>query len=189
MAIWLVCKPLVICIKASLKSNGISSTWRARIEANHVALDPLQRKNICTRDKIVTHFINKVPNTDQTPIKVASSLSCSRRTIFDDRLKISENSIAALIGTLLHQIFQEGLNKRLPSRHYLEEHAKQVLLKNLESLYACGANEKDVLSSLLEVIPRMLTWFTSFMKESDKSTVDFGQFEKQKVVRVNEVCI
>ncbi|XP_078162999.1 DNA replication ATP-dependent helicase/nuclease JHS1-like [Carex rostrata] len=134
-----------------------------------------------TKNLVIVH-----PDVLISGTRVASSFTCSRRTIFDDRLKISENSIAALIGTLLHQIFQEGLNKRLPSRHYLEEHANQVLLKNLESLYACGANEKDVLSSLLEVIPRMLTWFTSFMKESDNSTVDFGQFEKQKVVRVNE---
>lgn len=39
-------------------------------------------------------------------IQVAASFSCSRRSVLDERLKCSEQSSAALIGTLLHQIFQ-----------------------------------------------------------------------------------
>lgn len=42
------------------------------------------------------------------PVKsqVAASFSCPRRSVLDERLKCSEQSIAALLGTLLHQIFQ-----------------------------------------------------------------------------------
>ncbi|KAJ4799880.1 DNA replication helicase [Rhynchospora pubera] len=135
----------------------------------------------CTKNLLIVH-----PDVLISGTRVASSFTCSRRAVLDERLKVSESSISALIGTLLHQVFQEGLITRLPSKHYLEEHAKQILQKNLESLYACGANEKDILSSLIEVIPQMLAWFTSFMEESENSSIDFGQFEEPKVVSVNE---
>ncbi|KAL6565019.1 hypothetical protein OROMI_016469 [Orobanche minor] len=38
--------------------------------------------------------------------RVSASFSCPRPTILDERLKHSEHSAAALLGTLLHQIFQ-----------------------------------------------------------------------------------
>ncbi|KAJ3680646.1 hypothetical protein LUZ60_016924 [Juncus effusus] len=119
--------------------------------------------------------------------RVASSFTCSRRAVLDERLKNSENSIHALIGILLHQIFQAGLVKKFPSVNFLEERAKEILKKNLESLYACGASEKDVLSTLTETIPRMLNWFDCFMKDSQNVTVDFGQYEGPKDLSVNEI--
>lgn len=39
-------------------------------------------------------------------VQVASSFTCSRRAVLDERLKSSEHFSAALLGTLLHQIFQ-----------------------------------------------------------------------------------
>lgn len=39
-------------------------------------------------------------------LQVSSSFSCLRRAVLDERLKSTEQSISALIGTMLHQIFQ-----------------------------------------------------------------------------------
>lgn len=39
-------------------------------------------------------------------LKVAGSFTCPRRTVLDERLKFSDHSTAALIGSFLHQIFQ-----------------------------------------------------------------------------------
>ncbi|XP_072955528.1 DNA replication ATP-dependent helicase/nuclease JHS1 isoform X1 [Typha angustifolia] len=126
--------------------------------------------------------------------RVASSFSCPRRAVLDERLRSTEHSISALIGTLLHQIFQmflqAGLLKGLPpSRQFLEEHAREVLQKNIESLYASGANQKDIYSTLIAAIPRMLNWLNCFMEAEDSKvpTVDFGHLEGPKAVRITEV--
>ncbi|KAL6843952.1 hypothetical protein ACP4OV_026523 [Aristida adscensionis] len=140
---------------------------------------------------IVDHDSNLVivhPELLISGTRVASSFHCPRRSVLDDRLKSNEYSTSALIGTLLHQVFQSGLLEDAPSRQFLEEQAKEVLLKNIESLYACGeSNESNTYSTLIEAIPKLLNWFKCFMKGSKRSNVDFGHTEGTKTVGVTEV--
>ncbi|XP_052154106.1 DNA replication ATP-dependent helicase/nuclease JHS1 isoform X3 [Oryza glaberrima] len=119
--------------------------------------------------------------------RVASSFHCPRRSVLDDRLKSNEYSTSALIGTLLHQVFQAGLLEDVPSTQFLEQQAKEVLLKNIESLYACGASESNTLKTLIEAVPKILNWYKCFMKVSKCNNVNFGQIEGQKTVGVVEV--
>ncbi|XLT36993.1 hypothetical protein HN873_068285 [Arachis hypogaea] len=73
--------------------------------------------------------------------QVASNFSCLRRTVLDEKLKCKEYSTAALIGTLLYQNFQDGLIDFLKTIHLLislKVTQKWQLLRNIESLYACG---------------------------------------------------
>ncbi|CAD6259843.1 unnamed protein product [Miscanthus lutarioriparius] len=139
---------------------------------------------------IVDHDNNLVivhPELLISGTRVASSFHCPRRSVLDDRLKSNEYSTSALTGTLLHQVFQAGLLKDAPSRQFLEQQAKEVLLKNIETLYACGANESNMYSTLIEAIPKMLNWFKCFLKGSKCSNVDFGHNEGRKTVGVTEV--
>ncbi|KAM0935396.1 putative DNA helicase [Dioscorea sansibarensis] len=137
--------------------------------------------------------------------RVASSFNCPRRTVLDERLKRPEHSTSALVGTMLHQIFQvfsslivlgnslftfkAGLLKELPTRQFLEEYAGIVLKRNIESLYSCGANVEDVYSTLTDAIPRMLNWISCFRatEKSKTAMVDFGDCNVQKTVHVTEV--
>lgn len=121
--------------------------------------------------------------------RVAASFSCPRRSVLDERLKCSEQSIAALLGTLLHQIFQAGLMKEIPTMNFLEEYARIVLQKNFESLYACGVNENDICKNLVEAIPKMLNWIILFKDSQDSNTptVDFGSDDGLKKVKISEV--
>ncbi|URE05999.1 DNA replication factor Dna2 [Musa troglodytarum] len=141
---------------------------------------------------IVDHAKNLIivhPDILVSGTRVASSFTCSRRAVLDERLKSSEHSSAALLGTLLHQIFQAGLLNEFPSRQFLEEYAGMVLQKNIENIYACGANEKDIFLKLLEAIPRILNWLTCFkVKEEGKGmSVDFGHSDGTKDVSISEV--
>ncbi|RVW22625.1 DNA replication ATP-dependent helicase/nuclease DNA2 [Vitis vinifera] len=122
-------------------------------------------------------------------VVVAASFSCSRRTVLDERLKCSEHSTAALIGTLLHQIFQAGLIREIPTKVFLEEYARIVVQKNLESLYACGVNEDDMYKTLIEATPRILNWIVLFKNSQEYrgATVDFGSDDGLKRVNVSEV--
>ncbi|XP_028798856.1 DNA replication ATP-dependent helicase/nuclease DNA2 isoform X2 [Neltuma alba] len=121
--------------------------------------------------------------------RVAASFTCPRRTVLDERLKYNEYSIAALNGTLLHQIFQAGLIKDSPTINFLEEYARLVLQRNIESLYACGVNENDVHKTLIDAIPRMLNWIKLFKNSEEKKDayVDFGCDNGIKKVEISEV--
>ncbi|XP_020085618.1 DNA replication ATP-dependent helicase/nuclease DNA2 isoform X2 [Ananas comosus] len=141
---------------------------------------------------IVNHTKNLVivhPEILISGTRVASSFSCPRRVVLDERLKATEHSISALIGTLLHQIFQAGLLKGTPSKLFLEEYAGKVLQKNIESLYACGGNEKDMHTTLFEAIPRISNWLTCFSTAEDSkiATIDFGHCDGSKAVGITEV--
>ncbi|KAK8916042.1 hypothetical protein KSP39_PZI022673 [Platanthera zijinensis] len=141
---------------------------------------------------VVSHNENLVvifPDILVSGTRVASSFNCPRRAVLDERLKASEHSTAALLGTLLHQMFQAGLLKDLPTRHFLEDRAAIILQQNIENLYACDANQTSISAQLLDAIPRILNWIKCFrdMKESETPIVDFGHSEGQKEVSIIEV--
>ncbi|CAN1834714.1 DNA replication ATP-dependent helicase/nuclease JHS1 [Linum perenne] len=121
------------------------------------------KSRMCNVDKnhnlLVVH-----PDILVSGTRVSGSFGCPRRAVLDERLKSSEYSSAALIGTLLHQIFQDALVKENPDTDFLEGYAKVVMQKNIESLYACGVNETDVLKTLVESIPKLVNWITLFRK-------------------------
>ncbi|KAH7844989.1 hypothetical protein Vadar_033929 [Vaccinium darrowii] len=63
------------------------------------------------------NYIIVHPDVLVSGTRVASSFSCPRRTVLDERLKCSEQSVAALTGTLLHQIFQSSRDD-IERQHY-----------------------------------------------------------------------
>ncbi|XP_040968451.1 DNA replication ATP-dependent helicase/nuclease JHS1 isoform X1 [Gossypium hirsutum] len=135
------------------------------------------------------NFLIVHPDILVSGTRVAGSFSCPRRTVLDERLRCNEHSTAALIGTLLHQIFQAGLVKESPTVHFLEEYARIVLQKNMESLYACGVNEHEIYKTLTEAIPKLVNWIGLFKdtQEPQVPTVDFGSDNGAKKVEVLEV--
>ncbi|XVE90822.1 hypothetical protein DITRI_Ditri20bG0106900 [Diplodiscus trichospermus] len=136
-----------------------------------------------------TNFVIVHPDILVSGTRVAASFSCLRRTVLDERLRSNEHSTAALIGTLLHQIFQAGLVKESPTVHFLEEYARIVLQKNMESLYACGVNENEIYKTLAEAIPKLVNWIVLFKdsEEPQVPNVDFGSDNGPKKVHVFEV--
>ncbi|KAL6559283.1 hypothetical protein OROGR_004400 [Orobanche gracilis] len=135
------------------------------------------------------NFLVVHPDILVSGTRVSASFSCPRRTILDERLKHGEHSTAALMGTLLHQIFQAGLISKYPTKEFLKEYARTVLQKSLESVYASGANENDILKALIEAIPKILNWISSFRdSEGSRSpNVDFKCDEGLKKIKISEV--
>ncbi|XLU46319.1 hypothetical protein S245_041133 [Arachis hypogaea] len=120
--------------------------------------------------------------------KVAGSFGCLRRTVLDERLKCNEYSTTALTGTLLHQIFQVGLTEDNPSIDFLEGYTEVVLLRNIENLYACGVNESDVRKTLIDAVPRILSWILRFTnkEENEDPNVCFGFHNRPNKVTISE---
>ncbi|RYR04969.1 hypothetical protein Ahy_B06g084783 isoform B [Arachis hypogaea] len=118
------------------------------------------------------NFLIVHPDILLSGTRVAGSFGCLRRTVLDERLKCNEYSTAALTGTLLHQIFQAGLTEDNPSIDFLEGYTEVVLLRNIESLYACGVNESDVRKTLIDAVPRILSWILRF---TNKEVIDIEE--------------
>ncbi|XP_019237557.1 PREDICTED: DNA replication ATP-dependent helicase/nuclease DNA2-like, partial [Nicotiana attenuata] len=127
------------------------------------------------------NFLIVHPDILVSGTRVASSFSCSRRAVLDERLKSGEYSAAALIGTLLHQMFQAGLIRESPTQEFLEDYARIVLQKSLESLYACGVDENDTHKTLIEAIPKTAELV------SEGPSIDFGSEDGVKKIKVSEV--
>ncbi|KAK9069565.1 hypothetical protein SSX86_011469 [Deinandra increscens subsp. villosa] len=143
-------------------------------------------EGICevNRDK---NFVIVHPDTLVSGTRVAASFSCPRRTVLDERLKNNEQSAAALVGTLLHKLFQAGLIREIPTKEFLEEYARVLLQKNYESLYACGVYEGDIHKTMIEAIPRLLNWILLFRDSKvPSSSVNFGSNDEVKKVNVSE---
>ncbi|XP_070051802.1 DNA replication ATP-dependent helicase/nuclease JHS1 isoform X3 [Nicotiana tomentosiformis] len=135
------------------------------------------------------NFLIVHPDVLVSGTRVASSFSCSRRAVLDERLKSGEYSAAALIGTLLHQMFQAGLIRESPTQEFLEDYARIVLQKSLESLYACGVDENDTHKTLIEAIPKLLNWIRSFQysEVSEGPSIDFGSEDGVKKIKVLDI--
>ncbi|KAI3719214.1 hypothetical protein L6452_20109 [Arctium lappa] len=138
------------------------------------------------RDK---NFIIVHPDILVSGTRVAASFSCLRRTVLDERLKSNEQSASALVGTLLHQLFQAGLIRETPTKEFLEEYARVLLQKNYESLYACGVYEGDIYKTMIDAIPRLLNWILLFRDSQGPMTpsVDFGSSDGLKKVNISEI--
>ncbi|XP_025658786.1 DNA replication ATP-dependent helicase/nuclease JHS1 [Arachis hypogaea] len=135
------------------------------------------------------NFLIVHPDILLSGTRVAGSFGCLRRTVLDERLKCNEYSTAALTGTLLHQIFQAGLTEDNPSIDFLEGYTEVVLLRNIESLYACGVNESDVRKTLIDAVPRILSWILRFTnkEENEDPNVCFGFHNRPNKVAISEV--
>ncbi|CAL1401678.1 unnamed protein product [Linum trigynum] len=135
------------------------------------------------------NFLVVHPDILVSGTRVAGSFGCHRRAVLDERLKSFEHSAAALIGTLLHQIFQAALIKENPDADFLKAYARTVIQKNIESLYACGVDENETLKTLVDLIPKMVNWIIMFKKSQDLqlSKVEFGSNEGIKKLRISEV--
>ncbi|CAI0528477.1 unnamed protein product [Linum tenue] len=110
------------------------------------------------------NFLVVHPDILVSGTRVAGSFGCHRRAVLDERLKSFEHSAAALIGTLLHQIFQAALIKENPDADFLKAYARTIIQKNIESLYACGVDENETLKTLVDLIPKMVNWIIMFKK-------------------------
>ncbi|KAL2892648.1 DNA replication ATP-dependent helicase/nuclease DNA2 [Bienertia sinuspersici] len=82
-----------------------------------------------------------------------------------------------------------GLLMENPTIELLQEFSKIVIQKNIEGLYACGVQEKDVRVTLKDAIPRICDWIENFTnsQKANAPNVDFGPNDGSKRVSVCDV--
>ncbi|GAB2270730.1 hypothetical protein Dimus_005601 [Dionaea muscipula] len=119
------------------------------------------------------------PNVLVSGTRVAGSFSCSRRAVLDERLRCNEYSSAALMGSLLHHVFQ------------LKSQVSECFAFSCKAVipfHECAVNENNAYKNLTGAIPRMLNWTKVFKRsQTDAPLVDFGTDHGLKRVCIAEV--
>ncbi|CAM6090767.1 unnamed protein product [Calypogeia fissa] len=121
--------------------------------------------------------------------KVGSSFYCPRRAVFEERIKSNELSYPALMGTMLHQLFQVALRSECPTYNTLNDEVKVIIQSHLDRLYAAGVSDRDASAKLLAAIPPILSWWQQFVgvKDSAAQEIEFGKLHGTQPVSVQEV--
>ncbi|CAK9231222.1 unnamed protein product [Sphagnum troendelagicum] len=122
--------------------------------------------------------------------RVGGSFGCARRAVLDERIKSSDVSMPALLGTMLHQLFQVGLRAESPNREFLQHEAKAIVQCNIDGLYSIGGNEREALEKLIDSIPTILGWLHQFCRPLPllgSSGVEFSRTEGNQPLSIPEV--
>ncbi|CAK9275822.1 unnamed protein product [Sphagnum jensenii] len=122
--------------------------------------------------------------------RVGGSFGCARRAVLDERIKSSDVSMPALLGTMLHQLFQVGLRAESPNREFLQHEAKAIVQRNIDGLYSIGGNEREALEKLIDSIPTILGWLHQFCRPLPllgSSGVEFSRTEGNQPLSIPEV--
>ncbi|CAM6033109.1 unnamed protein product [Sphagnum compactum] len=122
--------------------------------------------------------------------RVGGSFGCARRAVLDERIKSSDLSMPALLGTMLHQLFQVGLRAESPNREFLQHEAKAIVQHNIDGLYSIGGNEREALEKLIDSIPTILGWLHQFCRPLPllgSSGVEFSRTEGNQPLSIPEV--
>lgn len=95
---------------------------------------------------------------------VADSFSCMRRAVLQDRVKATSDASPALVyGTLLHEVFQEGLMANKWDVGFLGSVIDKVIKKHIEDLYTIKVGVNDAREHMLSKMKELGFWAEAFV--------------------------
>jgi DNA replication ATP-dependent helicase Dna2 len=84
---------------------------------------------------------------------VATSFACLRKSILVDRLKgPGDINIHMLHGSILHELFQQGMLKDDFSSSFMDDEIRNIIKENLQELYFVGENEEVTFEHLKKFV-------------------------------------
>ncbi|DBA90758.1 TPA: DNA replication endonuclease-helicase Dna2, variant 2 [Trebouxia sp. C0004] len=110
--------------------------------------------------------------------RVSGSFRCKRQAVLEERFGGS-SSDKAVEGTLLHELFQVALTKRITSRARLEGVARAVIAAATDKLLEVGLDEHKAMARLQQAMSSMLSWVQRFLRfqPAQNATVEVGPGE------------
>uniref|UniRef100_A0A8V5GJ70 DNA replication ATP-dependent helicase/nuclease n=1 Tax=Melopsittacus undulatus TaxID=13146 RepID=A0A8V5GJ70_MELUD len=95
---------------------------------------------------------------------ISKSIRCMRRAVLSERFKVSSGSRQTLVGTILHEIFQQSVTNNL-AQEKLEELANKIVYgqKYLKEMYHLNLRQTEILREVEEYLPSFLKWAEDFM--------------------------
>lgn len=143
---------------------SISGQWRTDFDTLPISLSTYDTQNDLV---FVLH-----PHLLLIPTNVSEGLGCQRRAILKTRLgSTGLTNKSAIMGTMRHDLFEKSLTASCSSNRKRgreeRQHLKQILLKHAPTLLSCGyTDDKDAHKELLEFIPQMNRFFSTYVNSS-----------------------
>ncbi|KAL0046566.1 hypothetical protein WJX82_003944 [Trebouxia sp. C0006] len=122
--------------------------------------------------------------------RVSGSFKCKRQAVLEERFGGS-SSDKAVEGTLLHELFQVALTKRITSRARLEDVARAVIAAATDKLLEVGLDEHKAMARLQQAMSSMLSWVQRFLRAqpAHNATVEVGPGEGAGGGAVRPMCV
>ncbi|XP_037256405.1 DNA replication ATP-dependent helicase/nuclease DNA2 isoform X1 [Falco biarmicus] len=96
---------------------------------------------------------------------ISNSIRCMRRAVLSERFRGSESgSRQMLIGTILHEIFQQSVTNNL-AQEKVEELARRIVYgqKYLKEMYHLNLKQREIMQEVEEYLPSFFKWADDFM--------------------------
>ncbi|NWX70030.1 DNA2 nuclease, partial [Alca torda] len=96
---------------------------------------------------------------------ISNSIRCMRRAVLSERFQGSESgSRQTLIGTILHEIFQQSVTNNL-AQEKVEELANKIVYgqKYLKEMYHLNVKQTEIMQEVEEYLPSFFKWAEDFM--------------------------
>ncbi|KFQ76937.1 DNA replication ATP-dependent helicase/nuclease DNA2, partial [Phaethon lepturus] len=96
---------------------------------------------------------------------ISNSIRCMRRAVLSERFRGSESgSRQTLIGTILHEIFQQSVTNNL-AQEKVEELAHKIVYgqKYLKEMYQLNLKQTEIMQEVEEYLPSFFKWAEDFM--------------------------
>lgn len=111
---------------------------------------------------------------------VATSYSCTRRTILQERVKnIDGISKSQIYGKMLHCLFQLCLENDNFSLSFLKEKTKQLVLDNLEYLNIVGESIENAMRDISEKFSNLQKWASKYFLNTQEENLYMKSFRSK----------
>ncbi|BDD58467.1 hypothetical protein MAP00_003745 [Monascus purpureus] len=96
---------------------------------------------------------------------VADSMSCQRRAILQDRIKVfGEIEKPQFFGIVFHEVFQEAMKTNKWDTDSLRSLVENILLRHLEDLYGVHMNVPEAVDYAMSRIPDLRAWANAYLR-------------------------
>lgn len=100
---------------------------------------------------------------------VATSYSCTRKTILQERIKMtSDVSVSQIYGKILHCLFQLCLENNNFTLSFLKEKTEYLILNNLEFLNEMGESIERAMIHISKKFPNLQEWASRYFIDTPK---------------------
>ncbi|NXP97282.1 DNA2 nuclease, partial [Vidua macroura] len=110
-------------------------------------------------------FLVLYPDLLLSGTTISSSIRCMRRAVLSERFRGSESgSHQMLVGTILHDIFQQSVTNNL-TQEKVRELANKIVYgqKYLKEMYLLNLKQAQIMQEVEEYLPSFIKWAEDFM--------------------------
>jgi hypothetical protein len=95
--------------------------------------------------------------------RIGDTLDCLRKATLSEKLKNGVNSVPALTGMILHDVFETALRHNRFDMTLLEQSLQQSIANKIEDIFAVNQTESDIATMTAPFLKNMHHWAQQFM--------------------------